>query len=302
MTHAPGPVYCPHRVHLVIEPGVIVVSEISSSRDHAAPATASAHDIMVALRQLHARREGDSPRATMLRVLWLRSDHADARIATELTHLRDDLVVFHAVVTLANGSAASGYAAEPLATDDEAAPTIERCETRAIGRALDILGYIISATGDSPETSAVGTSTAEAPPGPEAADPSPPDVAEPATPRHSPPMVVNALRNVTLRARGAETLRDPGIDRDTGEIVGPVEAPAEPATSPPSSERDADTPEGESDDDLALEDYSWTHFWKWARTHELSTKAQVEKRLGHSIDGRTPADVRIELQKLGIPL
>ncbi|MDQ3539506.1 MAG: hypothetical protein M3440_02360 [Chloroflexota bacterium] len=274
------------------------MSEISSSRDHAAPAAASAHDIMAALRQLHARREGDSPRATMLRVLWLRSDHADARISTELTHLRDDLVVFHADVTLANGSAASGYAAEPLATDDDAAATIERCETRAIGRALDILGYLIS-TGEaaaSQETPARGIQETTVP------EPTESTPAVTAEPRNAPPMVVNALRNVSLRRRGAETPPGAGVDPDTGEIVGPVEAPAEPATSPPSSERDADTPEGESDDDLALEDYSWTHFWKWARTHELSTKVQVEKRLGHSIDGRTPADVRIELQKLGIPL
>lgn len=274
-----------------------MVSETSSSRDHAA----SAPDIMAALRQLHARGEGDSAQATILRVLWLRSDHEDARIATELTHLRDDLVVFHAVVTLANGASASGYAAAPLTTDDDAAATVERCETRAIGRALDILGYLIS-TGDAPETSADVTSTAEAPRTPEAADSSPSLVSDVPASRTEPPMVVNALRNVSLRRRGTENPPGAGVDPNTGEIVGPVETPGKPATSPSSSGREADTAENEPADDLALEDYSWTHFWKWARSHELTNRAEVEKRLGHSIDGRTPADVRIELQKQGIPL
>lgn len=276
----------------------MVVSETSSSRDYAA----SVQEIMVALRRLHMGGEGDSPQATMLRVLWLRSDHEDARIATELTHLRDDLVVCHAIVTLANGGSASGYAAEPLATDDDAAVTIERCETRAIGRALDILGYIVSATGDPAETPAVAASTADAPREPDDAEPSSPPVADAPASRSAPPMVVNALRNVSLRRRGTENLPGAGIDPDTGEIIGPVEAPVEPAASPSTSERGARVAERESADDLQLEDYSWTHFWKWARSHELSTKAQVEKRLGHSIDGRTPADVRLELHELGIPL
>lgn len=279
----------------------MVVSETSPSRDHAA----SARDIMAALRQLQAHGEADSPRATMLRVLWLRSDHEDARIATELTHPRDDLVVFHAVVTLANGASASGYAAEALTTDDDPAATIERGETRAIGRALDILGYIIS-TGEALERST--TSTPEVPESrapasaPAPTEPPPAAVSEPPASRESPPMVVNALRNVSLRARGTETQPDAGIDPDTGEIIKPEAEPDERVTPPSSSGSGPDADGRESADDLPLADYTWTHFWKWARAHELTTKGNVEKRLGHSIDGRTPADVRAELHDLGIPL
>lgn len=273
-----------------------MVSETSSPHEHAT----AARDILAALRHLQARGDGDSPQATMLRVLWLRSEHENARIETELTHLQGDFVVFHATVTLANGASASGYAAEPLRTEERPATTIERCETRAIGRALDILGYIVSPTGASPEMSATASGEIRRP---VAAEPAPPPSSTPPDPapsRNEPPMVVNALRNVSLRRRGTETLSGAGIDPDTGEVIGPVEAPEHLARPP--SESDPDVAASETADALPLEDYTWTHFWKWARAHELATKAQVEKRLGHSIDGRTPAEVRAELQKHGISL
>jgi len=272
-----------------------VVSETSSPREHAT----APRDILAALRHLQARGDGDSPQATMLRVLWLRSEHENARIETELTHLRDDLVVFHATVALANGASASGYAAEPLTMEDEPAATIERGETRAIGRALDILGYIVSPVEASPEMPA---SVLDETRRPAAAEPAPPPSSTPPDPvaTRNAPMVVNALRNLSLRRRGTETLSGAGIDPDTGEVIGPVEAPEQPERMP--SEDGPDVAASTTADDLPLEDYTWTHFWKWARAHELATKAQVEKRLGHSIDGRTPAEVRAELQKHGIPL
>jgi len=286
----PVPVYCPHRLHVVTDSGVIVVSETSSPREHAT----AARDILVALRHLQARGDSDSAQATMLRVLWLRSEHENARIETELTHLRDDLVVFHATVTLANGASASGYAAEPLTMDDEPAVTIERGETRAIGRALDILGYIVS-----PEMPA---SVSDQTPRPVAAEPRTPPTSTPQDPAASgsPPMVVNALRNVSLRRRGSETLPGAGIDPDTGEVIGPVRTSEPPGRMPSASSLDVAA--SATTGDLPLEDYTWTHFWRWARAHDLANKAQVEQRLGHSIDGRTPAEVRAELQQHGVPL
>lgn len=270
-----------------------MVSETSSPREH----ETAARDILVALRHLQARGDGDSPQATMLRVLWLRSEHENARIETELTHLRDDLVVFHATVALANGASASGYAAEPLTLDDEPAVTIERGETRAIGRALDILGYIVSPEMPAPVSDETRRPIAAAAPTlPATPTSTPPD---PAT-SGNPPMVVNALRNVALRRRGSETASGAGIDPDTGEVIGPGGVAETPGRMPSGS--GPDVAASVTPDDLPLEDYTWTHFWKWARAHELANKAQVEQRLGHSIDGRTPAEVRTELQKHGIPL
>ncbi len=114
-------------------------------------------------------------------------------------------------------------------------------------------------------------------------------------------MVVNALRNVTLRRHGTERLPGAGVDPDSGEVIGPVERPAPREVPAPPTTGPA-TVTSDAPDELPLEDYTWTHFWRWARGHDLTTKARVEQRLGHSIDGLTPAEVRVELKKLGIPL
>ena len=51
-----------------------------------------------------------------------------------------------------------------------------------------------------------------------------------------------------------------------------------------------------------MADYTWTHFWTWARANELSTKGQVEQRIGRPIDGLMPHDVRQLLHETGVPL
>lgn len=269
---------------------------------------------MTALRQLHRQGEEDSPRATMLRVLWVRAEHEDARIETELTHLRDDLVVARAIVTLAGGASASGYAAEPLDTADDPSATIERSETRAIGRALDILGYIVApeqalAGADRPAPAAPveGTMVEEPVAAPEPEREPQPEPAARAAPS-SPPTVINALRNVPLRARAQGQVAEPvaatGVDPRTGELLAP-EAASAPRIAEPVRQREPAAPAEERADDSdepPLEDYSWTHFWKWARSHDLTTRAQVEERLGHTINGRNPGDVRAELHEHGVPL
>jgi hypothetical protein len=58
----------------------------------------------------------------------------------------------------------------------------------------------------------------------------------------------------------------------------------------------------ESGEEPPLEDYTWTHFWRWARGHNLSTKGQVEQRIGRPLDNLTPAEVRIALRETGIEL
>lgn len=245
----------------------------------------SAIDPIATLRQLQASGDLDGPQATMLRVLWVRSDHPDTRVESELTHLHDDLVVFRALVALPGGATATGYASETGAPGGSMALAIERAETRAIGRALDILGYVIPAGASVP----AGDDT------------------------NAPP-VIDALRKASLRHPPAETviLPDPGpepeVDPETGEIAAedeplPSEAPAE-KTSPVSANplpnrRPAVV---DSSEEPSLEDYTWTHFWRWARGHNLSTKEQVEERIGRPLDNLTPADVRIALRHSGIEL
>src|SRR5579871_5818942 len=72
------------------------------------------------------------------RLLWLRTEHPDARIHTELVKHVDDLAVFKAHVALANGAEATGFGSE---TVDDWKDYMEKAETKALGRALAALGY-----------------------------------------------------------------------------------------------------------------------------------------------------------------
>lgn len=72
------------------------------------------------------------------RLVWLREEHPNAMIATELVDLRDNHAVFKATVTLPEGASATGFGSE----DSKGfADFIEKAETKALGRALAGLGY-----------------------------------------------------------------------------------------------------------------------------------------------------------------
>lgn len=75
------------------------------------------------------------------RLMWLREEHPDAVINTEMVHLDLDqqLAVFRAHVEIPGRGAASGYGSET--ERDFPAGWIEAAETKAIGRALAALGY-----------------------------------------------------------------------------------------------------------------------------------------------------------------
>ena len=74
------------------------------------------------------------------RLLWLRSEHAEADISTELAQLDLDrnLAVFKALVTIPGRGSAMGWGSE---TADDWKDFIEKAETKALGRALAALGY-----------------------------------------------------------------------------------------------------------------------------------------------------------------
>jgi len=267
---------------------------VSEPRSSLADLTGTPIDPVAALRHLQAHGDLDGPQATILRVLWVRGDHPDTRVETELTHLHDDLIVFRALVALPGGATATGYASETGVPGKNMAIAIERAETRAIGRALDILGYVIAA--------GAGTRTNGD--------------------THAPP-VVDALRKASLHRAPTGTIVLPDLDPDpeidepadpeTGEIADlpdaldipeepPAKAPAEPEKPSAAVPEPDRRPAAEATDDPPLEDYTWTHFWRWARGHNLTTKGQVEQRIGRPLDNLTPADVRVALQATGIEL
>src|SRR5215203_5594309 len=92
------------------------------------------------LRQLHVpgRGGGADYLDVKWRLLWLRKEHPDAEIVTELVQHDPLMAIFKATVTVPTGGKATGYGSE---TASDFPDFIEKAETKAIGRALNALGY-----------------------------------------------------------------------------------------------------------------------------------------------------------------
>jgi hypothetical protein len=72
------------------------------------------------------------------RLLWLRTEHPDAQIETELVKHGNGLALFRARVAVPGAGIATGWGSE---TADDFRDYIEKAETKALGRALAALGY-----------------------------------------------------------------------------------------------------------------------------------------------------------------
>jgi hypothetical protein len=72
------------------------------------------------------------------RLLWLRTEHPDAVIETELVRLEERDAVFKARVSIPGGGSATGWGSESAGDFRD---FLEKAETKAIGRALAALGY-----------------------------------------------------------------------------------------------------------------------------------------------------------------
>jgi len=72
------------------------------------------------------------------RLLWLRSEHPEAIVATELVKHEAGLALFRARVSLPEGGEATGWGSE---TSSDFQDYIEKAETKALGRALAALGF-----------------------------------------------------------------------------------------------------------------------------------------------------------------
>jgi len=92
------------------------------------------------LRQLQGRGRGGGADYLDVkwRLLWLRKEHPDAEIVTELVQHDPQMAIFKATVTVPSGGKATGYGSE---TASDFPDFIEKAETKAIGRALNALGY-----------------------------------------------------------------------------------------------------------------------------------------------------------------
>lgn len=75
----------------------------------------------------------------MWRLVWFREEHPDYDIYTEMVTCTDDAAVFRCRIADSNGHAiSSGYGSE---TKRDFGDFIEKAETKAVGRALAMLGY-----------------------------------------------------------------------------------------------------------------------------------------------------------------
>ena len=72
------------------------------------------------------------------RLLWLRTEHPDAAVETEMASHSNYTAVFRARVSIPGGGSATGWGQE-AATDF--GDYLEKAETKALGRALAALGY-----------------------------------------------------------------------------------------------------------------------------------------------------------------
>ncbi|HEV2128216.1 MAG TPA: hypothetical protein VGR22_06330 [Thermomicrobiales bacterium] len=239
-----------------------------------------------------APNDGDDIPSIKLRMLWLRQRVPEARVETSVVTLDDNVVVMAATIALPDGGEGSGHAAVRRIEGDDIAALIETTELRAIGRALDIIGYVVvdqqggQIAPERAEREPVDREptpiTRERPDRAGQEEPSRPEPASEDQPQGpaTPPGHVQAIRS--LRDRGT---------RDT--------APQRPEPIPaPRQDRPTQRPEQQqspsvSDAEPELEDVSWTAFWNWARgSYQLSSRVQLEELLGQSIGPKTPGQVR----------
>lgn len=240
------------------------------------------------------------------RLHWLRSEHPDARIETDLIAADADSVVCKATVLLPEGGSATGHASATRTAD---MTHIELAETRAIGRALAALGYGAeyadpdSFTSRPVERGATPMSLVPAQPAPlpraddrvQPAQPAPcirpvpiddHDIEfedDDASPPQPPPQQVRPAREREIRE---VRTREPDYD-------------AEPAPLPTPMGRGSDLrpASGDTPRQKTGEDVSWTKFWEYAKRRGYRDAAHLKELLGVDVNALTPAEVRDRLRR-----
>lgn len=201
------------------------------------------------------------------RLVWLRSDHPDAHITTELVSHDGKLAVFHAEVVLPSGGRASGYGSE---TARDFPDYIEKAETKAIGRALLALGYGTQFALDY-----------------EMDDEQSDDVPVEATTRTvaPPERPVDQTRVRVVPPTVLEPEPEP-------EAESPEEADDEQPTNVRPIREESPTAGREA---FEPADYSWNEFWHWARGLGYTSRSELVDLLGVDLGEMTPREVRTQL-------
>ncbi len=277
------------------------------------PASRSGFDPSPYMRQLRGRGGNQDYLDVKWRLLWLRREHPDAEILTEHVRIDEGMAIFKATVSVPTGGRATGYGSE---TAGDFGDFIEKAETKAIGRALNALGYgaQFSEKGDD-ETTPGPPERRQTPPPPDRVPPPPAQSRQPVAQAEPAAPAAPAMATVPSQPRPAPVVRE---TRDSPEPhedpvpIRPVAAPAagRPAPSPAATTRPA-SPErparqpapaptpapAQDDDDVDMADMTWTAFWAWARPLGYNKRGDIEQLLGYSIDTLTPAEVRAQVRE-----
>ena len=233
------------------------------------------------MRQLRGRGSGGEYLDVKWRLLWLRKEHPDAEIVTEHVQIEPTLAIFKATVTLPSGGKATGYGSE---TAGDFGDFIEKAETKAIGRALNALGY-------GAQFGERGDEDPAAPPARVAPRPAvePPRLSE----RTARPPAGSTPAAERPALVSAPVVAAPRPVADAGR-PGPPPAAVDPDPDPnPTRRAEVDGEGGERPaPPIDLADYSWTAFWPWARGLGLNGPQAIEGLIGRATAGLSPAQLR----------
>ena len=241
------------------------------------------------------------------RLHWLRSEHPEAAIETQLVSLDDDSAVCKATVRIPDGGSATGHAS--AARGAGGADHIEQAETRAIGRALAALGYGAQFSEDDALQSRLAATPSEKP------AERPVSLVTPSTPSHpQPPTRMRPMRDdddapepeapaPRPEQREPVDVRDSRSRRETRPVREMREAPEQDDTDKPEPtplKRGSDLLPGAEKSDAgapAREDVSWTRFWEWAKRHGYRDAAHLRELLGIDVNALTPGEVRAHIKR-----
>jgi len=217
------------------------------------------------LRRIRSRGQEAEYLDVKWRLVWLRTEHPDARITTEQVSLSASLAVFRALVEIPGGGAATGFGSESA---DDFRDYIEKAETKAIGRALAALGYgtQFALDFDLEETSGAMTRP-----------------------------IADAPVERVPDSRPAPRLRSvapPEPEAEPEQAESPAPLPVRQPVPPAPAVREPE-PAAQEFNPASV---SWTDFWKEARRLGYNSRSELGTLLGHEIDtSMTPAEVWTEL-------
>ena len=245
------------------------------------------------------------------RLHWLRNEHPEAVIETQLVSLDDDSAVCKATVRIPNGGSATGHAS--AARGAGGADHSEQAETRAIGRALAALGYGAQFSEDDALQSRPAAKPTETPAERPVSLVAPPTISQPQPPTRMRPMrddddapdpEAPAPRpEPRSEPREPVDVRDSRGRRETRPVREMREAPEQDDTDNPEPtplKRGSDLlPGAEKSDTVApaREDVSWTRFWEWAKRHGYRDAAHLRELLGIDVNALTPGEVRAHIKR-----